>query len=180
MKWKKVLPVIATVGLITVSNCKNPEELTFSNEPEFELDVVKIISYEVESVTTRIEEGGNTSDISQLRAMPAIDRSAISYGINEDGETEIFIDILEPKQQVPKDDIPPNDYQKLIKHIHVVRGVGYFYDRNRKLVDTQPIDGASVVPITDLKASKVDIESVLEEAEALGAIIHDLGNARWP
>lgn len=144
---------------------------------QFELDVVKTVSFTSESVTTRREKGGNESEISQIRANPIIERVSVNYGVDKFGEAEIFIEILAPHQKLlPNDNIPPNDFPQP-KFIHILNDIGSFYDKNNKLLFKQRINTSNYNVIDAVRnIDDSDFELMIQEAKDKGAIINDLGN----
>ncbi len=162
-------------GIILITSCRNILEQATSITDEFTIDVIKTVSYEVESVTTRLtKKKGDVKEIDQIRAMPSISREGVRYGIDKYGATEIFIDILTPEQKLPADDMPPNTFVEAT-HIHIVHGIGSFYDNSRNLLYSHPMNGTNMPEIEQLSAKKGDVDKMLEVAKENGAIINDLG-----
>ncbi len=174
-------PMWLMVGILLISSCRTSIEQATTIVDEFTIETVKVISYEVETVTTRKTIGGNANEIDKVKAVPIITRDAVKMGIDKYGQTELFIEKKKPNQVLlPLDEIPQSSLPEVILS-HIVGGIGNFYDKNHNLLYTTPIEDTPVDVdfLFAKRANKPDYGQYIKEAEAMGAIITDLGNGTF-
>ncbi len=166
------------VGPCLIISCQNPLEQNNNFAGDFSITPVKIVSYEVETLTTRQMAGGNVNETDKVRAVPVITRDAVKMGIDKDGKTELFIEKKKPGQRLlPADEIPESSLPE-VTYSHITNGVGRFYDSNRRLLYTAPVEETAVDPaLLYIRAgAKPNYRQNFDEARAAGAVVTDLGN----
>ena len=182
-----VVPLLLMQGC---SQLKMNDDLVKSSYADPSKGAVEV-HFEAENVTYQeLGSDKQASAFDKIHAMPNAHRSKIDLQIYEDGTSDWKMTKLNPKHDVKINDLTPANPMPQTRTTHVDRsGMGFFYGDDGKLLYKHPVPTNSFADlITRVKKnpqavygamgikSKQQIDEVINNAKANGAIVTDLGS----